>query len=117
MNNNANDWKYDATVNRVVDGDTIIATIDLGFSVQMVQTFRLVGINAPELHGESKVLGLSAKQFLIDWIENKRVIIETHKDATEKFGRYLATIWLDDINVNHFMIQEGHAVEYFGGKR
>jgi len=113
----ANDWRYDATILKVKDGDTVVAQVDLGFSTHLIQTFRLIGINSPEKTGKTKLLGEQATRYLIDKVEGKRVIIETHRDAMEKYGRFLATIWLDGVNVNKLMVESGNAVEYWGGKR
>ena len=66
---------------------------------------------------EEKSKGLAAKARLKELVEGKFVRVQTEKDEQEKFGRYLAVVFLDDVNVNRQLITEGHAVEYFGGKR
>jgi micrococcal nuclease len=111
------DWLYDATVIQVKDGDTVVARVDLGFHVDVVLTFRLLGINTPELHGTSAPAGLAAKEWLVSQIENKRVQIETVRDTTEKYGRYLARIIVNGKDVNQALVEAGHAVPYNGGKR
>ena len=117
MTANTEDWLYDATVIQVKDGDTIVARVDLGFHVDIVLTFRLLGINTPELHGTSAPAGLAAKAWLVSQIENKRVQIETVRDTTEKYGRYLARIILEGKDMNQALVEAGHAVPYDGGKR
>ena len=125
-------YEYKAIVDRVVDGDTIKCTIDLGFSTWKKITVRMEGINTPESRTrdlEEKKLGLAAKDRLIEMLEyndNKCVL---KVSGLGKFGRALATVYvatlssltenssLTEINVNQQLIEEGHAVAYFGGKR
>jgi micrococcal nuclease len=106
-------FTYRAFVTTVIDGDTIVADVDLGFGVCMRdQRFRLLGINAPELRGPSKAAGQAASQVLKALIEDKWIILKTHKDSKEKWGRWLAEAWLNDDCINERMINEGHAVRY-----
>lgn len=94
---------------RVVDGDTLHLDVDLGFDIKRKDAFRLYGLNAPEMSTEA---GLAAKEWLIAKLTEGVLIITTHKDRREKYGRYLATLWIDQKNVNQAMIEEGHAVPY-----
>ena len=113
-------YQYNATVINVVDGDTIDVSVDLGFDTSLTMRLRLLGINTPETRTknlEEKARGLAAKERVKQLIENKKVVIHTEKDSTEKYGRYLATVFIDDIDVNQLLIKEGHAVVYDGGKR
>jgi micrococcal nuclease len=113
-------FEYMARVLEVIDGDTIDVSVDLGFSVQHTIRIRLYGINTPETrtrNKEEKQKGLAAKARLKELVEGKFVSIKTKKDNTEKFGRYLAEIYLDNTNINQTLITEGHAQPYFGEKR
>jgi len=113
-------FEYSAKVLEVIDGDTIDVSIDLGFNVLHTIRVRLYGINTPETrtkNKEEKQKGLKAKERLKELIEGKIVTIKTQKDDTEKFGRYLGIIFLNNNNINETLISEGHAIEYFGGKR
>jgi len=125
-------YEYKARVLRIVDGDTVDLDIDLGCSVHVHERCRLYGINAPETHGVKKdseeyKRGMAATEFLRNMIEGKEVLIRTHKDRKGKYGRYLVEIWeyaetdegLAPIrpSVNAEMVEAGHAVPYFGGKR
>jgi micrococcal nuclease len=113
-------YKYAAKVVEVIDGDTIDVDVDLGFDIIHKLRIRLYGINTPESrtrNKEEKVRGLAAKARLKELIEGKLVVIETQKDDTEKYGRFLGVIYLNDANINKQLITEGYAVEYFGGKR
>ena len=75
---------------RVIDGDTIVVSIDLGFNLALTQTIRVKGINAPEARTtnlEEKARGLAAKAFAETWLHSKRLLIKTTKD--DKYGRML----------------------------
>jgi micrococcal nuclease len=109
-----------AKVNRVVDGDTIDITIDLGFSIHYDVRVRMYGINAPESRTrdlEEKKRGLAAKARLVQLLHDGELTIKTSKDGTGKYGRLLGEIYSGDININQQLIEEGHGTPYFGGKR
>lgn len=94
----------------MIDGDTIIADVDLGFRMVMKdQRFRLIGIDAPEKRGISRLEGERSMKVLRNLIEDRWITIKTSRDRKEKWGRWLAEVWLDDININEKMINEGHA--------
>ena len=113
-------FTYEAKVLRVVDGDTIDALIDLGFNIHKKIRIRMVGINTPESRTrdlEEKKLGLAAKARLKEILkENKNKFI-LESQGVGKYGRCLGIIKINDASVNQQLITEGHAVEYFGGKR
>ena len=106
-------------VTKVVDGDTIDVTLDMGFDIIYQQRVRLFGIDTPESRTRDKVekvYGLKSKKFLQEQIKKaKKVSIKTYKgDETGKFGRILGDVFLDGKSVNSLMCQKGHAVEYYG---
>tara|TARA_B100000900_G_C20355757_1_gene624166 strand:- start:204 stop:548 length:345 start_codon:yes stop_codon:yes gene_type:complete len=113
-------FTYEAKVMRVVDGDTIDALIDLGFDIHKKIRIRMVGINTPESRTrdlEEKKRGLAAKARLKEILkENKNKFI-LESQGVGKYGRCLGIIRIGDTVVNQQLIIEGHAVEYFGGKR
>lgn len=99
-----------AVVKRIVDGDTIVVDVDLGFSTTLQQVVRLAGINAPEVVGADKAAGLASKA----WLENlippgTTVTVQTVKPR-EKYGRYLATVLIDGLYVHDLIVAAGHAV-------
>ena len=125
-------YEYKAIVDRVVDGDTIKCTIDLGFSTWKKVTVRMEGINTPESRTrdkKEKKLGLAATARLVEILgyNNNKCILRV--SGLGKFGRALASVFVDtlspasenssitEINVNKQLIEEGHAVAYQGGKR
>ena len=129
-------YTYKIKLDRVVDGDTIDAEIDLGFDVSVKKRIRFQGINAPESRTrdlEEKARGLAAKDRLKVILEGaKEIQLCSHgvgkmeKRKKRKYGRCLGELYIDFldgkhcltlVNVNELLIKEGHAVEYDGGKR
>jgi micrococcal nuclease len=104
---------------KVVDGDTIDVDIDLGFNISYTQRVRLAGIDTPESRTRDlyeKKLGLESKDWLKGALSNaKSIVIRTEKpDSTEKFGRILGWLFVDDVNLNNVMIDQGYAWPYMG---
>jgi len=108
-------YHYTAQVQSVYDGDTCRVDIDLGLGIWIRnEKLRLVRINAPEMTGPDKALGIASRDFLRGLIDGREIIIETVKDQRGKYGRYLAEIWIgqDGVwsNVNDALVAAGHAV-------
>ncbi len=108
-------YYYSAIVRSIYDGDTCTMDIDLGLSTwRHEEKVRFNRIDSPELRGPSRERGLASLAFLREKIEGKAVIIETVKDRREKYGRYLAEIWLPNEageweNINDLLVSSGHA--------
>jgi micrococcal nuclease len=102
-------YNYDATVLRVVDGDTLQVSADLGFSVHVVASIRLRGINAPELNTPE---GRTAREFVVGLLPaGTTVRINTLK--VDKFGgRFDAKVLLGDVDVASAVLAAGHAVPF-----
>jgi micrococcal nuclease len=115
-------FEYNATVTKVVDGDTIDAMVDLGFGTWKKVRIRMHGINAPESRTrnlEEKKKGLAAKARLIEMLEENENHFILISHGVGKFGRCLGEIYIKGHNtsLNKQLISEGHGTEYFGGKR
>ena len=110
-------YEYRCKLIRVVDADTVICNVDLGFSVVLAnQRIRFYGIDTPESrtrNKEEKKLGLNAKARTKELI-SKQFIMKTHKDAKGKFGRILGEPLVDGVSICDILIKEGHARPYFG---
>jgi micrococcal nuclease len=108
------DYTYRAVVSSIYDGDTIRVSLDLGFDTWIHnQALRLSGIDAPEISGVERHQGLVSR----DWLREKlpigtAVVVKTYKDKKEKYGRYLADIYIDNTNINVEMISLGLAEKY-----
>ena len=106
-------YEYRAFVRKVYDGDTITVDFDLGFEITLKnQKIRLSRINTPEVRGEERESGLRSRDALREKICNKWVKIKTQKDRKGKFGRWLGEVWIDDICMNDWLLQEGYAKPY-----
>ena len=106
-------FEYSAEVIKIIDGDTIKAKVDLGFSVHVVENLRLFGLNAPE-HGSPE--GDAATEWLkVQLPIGSTIIVKTQKDKTEKFGRMLASVVLSNgTDLNSALIASGHAKSWDG---
>ena len=113
-------------INRVVDGDTIDVTIDLGFDLYKKERVRVAGIDTPEKRTrdlEEKELGLDATDYLKKKLEDtiagdEELTIRTElKGGMGKYGRLLGWLYIgeDSISINETMINEGYAWAYDGG--
>ena len=108
-------YEYRSEIIRVIDGDTVVAKIDLGFNVFTVQTLRLSSIDAPEKRGKEKESGKASMLHLCKLVKMFTPIhVFTEKDKTGKYGRYLARLigtGLDGakLDLNMQMILDGYA--------
>ena len=115
-------------INRVLDGDTIDVTIDLGFDLFKKERVRIAGVDTPEKRTrdlEEKALGLDAtygmKQKLEDTIAgDEELTIRTElKGGMGKYGRLLGWLYIGEatVSLNEQMITEGYAWSYDGGTK
>ena len=116
------------SIDKVLDGDTIDVTIDLGFDLYKKERVRVAGVDTPEKRTrdlEEKALGLDAtywlKQKLEDTISgDDELTIRTELvGGMGKYGRLLGWLYVgdDDVSLNEQMIEEGYAWEYDGGTK
>ena len=110
---------YNATLERIVDGDTFDCCLDLGFDVKLhKQRVRLAGIDKPESRTRDlaeKKLGLAAKSRLQELCIGD---IKVKSLGKGKYGRILGIPYTEDgRDMCQVLIKEGHAVEYNGGKK
>lgn len=114
-------YHYEATVDRVVDGDSVYLYIDLGFRTHHHANCRLYGIDAPEIYRpeseEEREAGEASKTFLENQLNQADEIV-VRSEELDKYGRPLATIYarLGDewANINRRMLEEGYAERYEG---
>ena len=115
-------------VNRVVDGDTIDVTIDLGFDLFKKERVRIAGVDTPEKRTrdlEEKELGIEATNWLKEKLDgaisgDDDLIIRTELvGGMGKYGRLLGWLYIGDneLSLNEIMIEEGYAWEYDGGTK
>ncbi len=115
-------------INRVVDGDTIDVTIDLGFDLYKKERVRVAGVDTPEKRTrdlEEKKLGLDATVWLQEKLEgaiegDDDLVIRTELvGGVGKYGRLLGWLYIGDgdVSLNEQMIEEGYAWAYDGGTK
>ena len=108
-------YTYPAELVRVIDGDTAVLRIDLGFNVSTTQHVRFTGYNAPELHGKNASKAQAAKAELESLLAGRKLIVKTSKDFIQTFARYLADVWVADqtgwSNVAGWMKSKGYDVK------
>ena len=116
------------SIDKVVDGDTIDVTIDLGFDLYKKERVRVAGVDTPEKRTrnlEEKALGLDATAWIKDKLEgavngSDDLIIRTELDGgVGKYGRLLGWCYIGDasVSLNEKMIDEGYAWAYDGGTK
>ena len=93
-------YHYRARCLRVVDGDTLDLEISLGLNTYVRERVRLFGINTPETYGVKKgsqeyLDGMAAKMAVFDLVVDRDLWVETVKDKTGKYGRYLARVYFE----------------------
>jgi micrococcal nuclease len=111
-------YEYQATIIRIVDGDTFDADVDLGFHTISRQRFRIRGYSAPEMSGLEREMGSKAKEKLAEVLPLHSVI-RLASAKTEKFGRWLADVTLEGGGaLALYLIKEGYGLPWDGsGKR
>lgn len=105
---------------KVYDGDTITIASKLPYSTSLLYRFsvRLNGIDCPEIKGNDeneKQCAQIAKQEMSNLVMNKIVTLKNTK--TEKYGRILADVYIDDLHLNNYMLEKRLAVTYDGGTK
>lgn len=111
-------YEYNCKIVRVIDGDSIVVDIDLGFGLWIHgESIRLFGVDCPECRSrdpEEKAAGLAAKDFVKGLLHDGGTYTLTTREKG-KFGRYLGVIMLSDkTSVNAALVKERLAVPYLG---
>ena len=115
-------------IDKVLDGDTIDVTIDLGFDLYKKERVRIAGVDTPEKRTrdlEEKALGIDATNWLKDKLTetikgDEELTIRTElKGGVGKYGRLLGWLYVGESNIslNEQMITEGYAWSYDGGTK
>jgi|TARA_A100001035_G_scaffold227747_1_gene189115 micrococcal nuclease len=115
-------------INKVLDGDTIDVTIDLGFDLYKKERVRIAGVDTPEKRTrdlEEKELGIDATNWLKEKLDgaiagDDDLVIRTELvGGVGKYGRLLGWLYIGDADssLNEQMIDEGYAWPYDGGTK
>jgi endonuclease YncB( thermonuclease family) len=109
-----------ARVLRVLDGDTFLAEVRVWFGQVVTERVRILGIDAPEIGAharcaEEAVAAERSRQFLAGLLG--RGPVELYQLRRDKYGRALALVTAQGIDVSARMIEAGHARPYAGARR
>ena len=116
-------YGYSCKLERVVDGDTCDALIDLGFNTWAKRRIRFMGVDCWESRTrdlEEKKKGLAAKAYVKDLLENSdEVKFSIISHGVGKYGRVLGELFVKghDKSVNELLMENGHAYQYHGEKK
>ena len=108
-------YEYNSKLDRVVDGDTVDAMIDLGFDTWVHKRIRLEGIDAPETRTrdlDEKAQGFVTKERLESLLEAAEGVFVLQSHGVGKYGRCLRTIFIGQENINELLLSEGLAEVY-----
>jgi micrococcal nuclease len=108
-------YHYAMTVARVIDGDTLLCDIDLGFNIRARDYVRLFGVNTPEIYGTKATPdGTLAREYVLLWLTGRYdLTLHSRKyDEREKYGRILGTVYNGNEaeSLNDALVREGHVV-------
>ena len=123
MSNHPTPFVYPAKLQRVIDGDTVDAMVDLGFDTWIKARIRFYGVDTWECRTrdkEEKVKGFAAKAFtskMLSEIGGGVFTLKSHGKG--KFGRIIGELFIEgeEKSLNELLKDHGHAYEYYGGKR
>ena len=117
------------SIDKVLDGDTIDVTIDLGFDLYKKERVRVAGVDTPEKRTrnlEEKELGIHATNWLKEKLDgaisgDDDLVIRTELvGGVGKYGRLLGWLYVGGdaaSSLNEQMIEEGYAWAYDGGTK
>lgn len=103
-------FEYDALLHRVIDGDTYVLDVDLGFRVWSRVTVRLRGLDTPEL---PTALGVQAMQAAALELSKGNITIQSYKDQ-QSFARWIADVWVGGVLLGETLRTQGYAKEVAG---
>lgn len=109
-------YEYRAVLYRVVDGDTVYLSVDLGFRVWVTVEFRLARIDAPEVVGGTKAAGVAATNYLVGLLTGREILVRSDK-SRDKYGRWIGELFIPGgygvwLSVSDEMLSSGHAAPY-----
>ena len=112
-------YEYKAKLIRVIDGDSMVVDIDLGFDIILRnQSVRLAGVDTPETRTKNiieKKCGMLAKEYVKSILKPNQVyLIKTSLDKKGKFGRILADFRINTVFLSELLIDKGYAAKYDG---
>lgn len=103
-------YVYDATLIKNYDGDTLTVLIDQGFRDFTTRTLRLATIDTPERRQPTLEEGREVGTIVNGLLKGEVFRMQTNKDKTGSWNRYIADVWVGDIHLNYWLYKKGYAV-------
>lgn len=98
-------YQYAARLIRVIDGDTVVLDLDLGFyQWRLARSYRLARINAPEMSTRE---GPPSRDALVAYLQGKALSVQTAK--ADSFDRWIVELWADNQNTSDYLVEQGFA--------
>ena len=95
---------------RIVDGDTMIVRIDLGFATSVTETIRLWGLDTPEQRGPERAAGEFVTAKVQEWVGDiKGVVLESREFHVDKYQRVIGVLWVGGQSLNRWLLDRGYA--------
>ena len=105
-------YQRNAELLRIIDGDTFVLSIDLGFGIWVRQHVRLSGLDTPEVRGTERLAGKFVAGKLAEYINGRTsCVLSSTEFTTGKFGRCLGEIFFDNLSINNWLLEQGFAWE------
>ena len=106
-------WLVSASVIRTIDGDTAVFAIDIWPGLTGTAHIRVLGVDTPEMKGETRPAAEKAREFTRAWLDKGEVLltIGCGRPAQDSFGRYLAVVTRDGKSLADEIIAAGHGVK------
>jgi len=111
-------YEYNAKILKVYDGDGVFhANVDMGMNLFQRKEIRLYGYDAPEMRGNHYDAGVIVRDYVRSLILDKDVVIITKKDKSGKYGRLLADIIINGVDLGKHLFEKKYVKIYNGGKK
>ncbi len=105
---------YRAKLDRIIDGDTAVFMVDLGFKTFSAVTVRVRGVDTPEVRGPTNAAGLAASRYSYNLLLGQQLLLASYKDR-QSFARWVCDVWLSNGDSwAERLLRAGHAVEMAG---
>jgi endonuclease YncB( thermonuclease family) len=103
-------YNYKAKIKAVESGDTVVAEVDLGFSIFKEMKLQLYGVNTPKIEDPERAAGVETRDILREKILGKHVEIHSYKKEAGEDRPYRVTILHGDLNINQWLIDNEYAI-------
>lgn len=118
-------YQYKPVIKRIVDGDTIVCDIDLGFNIVLTDRHvRVAHIDAPEKNTPEGKAAIRYLEYMLTPVTENgftkykpEIVLDIMQHKADKYGRLLAEVTIDGRRLDKSMVEDGHARPYEGGNK